>query len=352
MPKTIKIQAGKKAIQHIRKNGGLAPQDISVIPAAAGGPKWIILHALDKYLMQNWFGDRVKPLHLVGASAGAWRMLCHTLPKPVEALDRFLKAYVEQSYPTWPTPHEVSQKLNHILAQILGADGYGQLLRESTRKLYVISSLTELMGTKEIQRKLKFSGIVLKNTFSRKSIRNNMTRVVFTNSSDHDILVEDHFATQYITFSPSNIQSALRSTGTIPFLMEPVSDIASLDGLLWDGALVDYHIGLDYNTDGLILYPHFADLIIEGWFDKFLPWRKFSGKVLDRMIMISPTSEFISRLPDAKIPDRKDFETYMENDSDRISNWYQAAAMGNEMAEEWDKIYSDGSLLDHIIPFN
>ena len=43
----------------------------------------------------------------------------------------------------------------------------------------------------------------------------------------------------------------------------------------WDGGVLDYHLDLDFGpTDGLILYPHFYDHIVPGWFDKALRWRR------------------------------------------------------------------------------
>lgn len=43
--KALRIYAGPKARQHIEQNG-LQPQDIAVVPGAAGGPKGLILGAL------------------------------------------------------------------------------------------------------------------------------------------------------------------------------------------------------------------------------------------------------------------------------------------------------------------
>ncbi|MGB0840603.1 MAG: hypothetical protein ACPGXL_10705, partial [Chitinophagales bacterium] len=167
MPKTFTIKAGKNALAHIRKNG-LSPNDISVIPAAAGGPKWISLYAFDKYLLSNWFADRQKPLHLVGASAGAWRMLCYTLSDSLAALDRFLKYYVEQSYGDWPTTAELRYKMEEIISNTLGAEGKESLLVEQVKRLYVISTETNFRKKTNSTYRKHFARIASKNAISRK----------------------------------------------------------------------------------------------------------------------------------------------------------------------------------------
>lgn len=350
MPKTFTIRAGATALNHIKKNG-LSPDDISVIPAAAGGPKWIALHAFDQYLLSNWFQGREKPLNLVGASAGAWRMLCYTLPDASAALDRFLKSYAEQSYDVFPTADELSEQFKEIMTSILGENGKEHLLKENLRKLYIISTQTHFPTKENSKYRASFLKFALKNGISRKLLKSDIKRVVFTNSNNHQLIQKDGFDTNYFSFTKENTVSALRSTGTLPLLMSPVDDVAGVSGLLWDGALVDYHIGLNYQTDGLILYPHFSEQLIEGWFDKFLPWRKFNGAVLDKMIMISPSKEFVKSLPDSKIPDRKDFEIYMKDNLKRIRNWYEVANRGKEMAEEFDDYWKSGKLAEVIQGF-
>lgn len=352
MPKSFSIKAGPTAMDHIREYG-LKPEDISVIPAAAGGPKWIILHAFDKYLMSNWFSERTTPLHLVGASAGAWRMMCYATATPEKSLDRFLKSYVEQSYPQWPKPEEVSSKMKEILDYSLAENGINEILHADNRFLNVITSETNFKIKESSSYKLPFAKIVLKNFISRSWLKNELERVVFVNHPDNSNLfkVDGSIRSRFEQFTKETIMSALCATGTIPMLMNPVSDIAAPNRLLWDGALVDYHIALNYNTEGLVFYPHFAERIIPGWFDKFVPWRKASSSVTNRMILIHPSKSFVESLPDQKIPDRKDFETYFDQKQTRISNWYEVAKRGAEIAEEFDELYLKGRLIDHIESF-
>ena len=73
---SIVIQAGPRAIEHIRQHG-LNPHDITIVPGAAGGPKGLGLAKLDEWLFAEWlpqgFEKRRTPIDLIGASIGAWR---------------------------------------------------------------------------------------------------------------------------------------------------------------------------------------------------------------------------------------------------------------------------------------
>ena len=71
--RALRIYAGPIARRHIDDHG-LRPADVGALPAAAGGPKGLILGPLDRFLFGAWLADSSHPVHLVGASIGAWRM--------------------------------------------------------------------------------------------------------------------------------------------------------------------------------------------------------------------------------------------------------------------------------------
>ncbi|HCN87857.1 MAG TPA: lysophospholipase, partial [Oxalobacteraceae bacterium] len=77
----LDFRAGPKALEHIRRHG-LRAQDIAVVPAAAGGPKGLILQSLDQWLFGHWLPSAPRERTLLGASIGAWRMAaaCHADP--------------------------------------------------------------------------------------------------------------------------------------------------------------------------------------------------------------------------------------------------------------------------------
>ena len=98
----LKIFAGADALEHIRSNG-LSADDIDMVMGASGGPKWISLAAIDRYLISEWFGGRTKPLHLLGTSAGGWRLACYARNNPLAAHARFQDAYMGQQYSAKPS---------------------------------------------------------------------------------------------------------------------------------------------------------------------------------------------------------------------------------------------------------
>jgi hypothetical protein len=92
-----------------------------------------------------------------------------------------------------------------------------------------------------------------------------------------------------------------------------------------DGGLLDYHLDLPYpKVDGLVLYPHFYPYVIPGWFDKTLPWRRARSHRLDNVILVSPSPQWVARLPYGKIPDRNDFRKM--DDVTRQRYWQQVTA--------------------------
>lgn len=91
--------------------------------------------------------------------------------------------------------------------------------------------------------------------------------------------------------------------------------------------------------DRLTLYPHFTSSVKPGWLDKFLRWRKQviggSGAAsLSSMILVAPAAEFVARLPNARLPDRKVSYHYGSDHAARIAAWKRAVAECARFADE------------------
>jgi len=93
--KALHIHVGERARRHIALRG-LSPSDVRVIPAAAGGPKGLMLTHLDQHLFGRWLPKGGHTVHLVGASIGAWRMATAAMPDPVQALRDLAHGYIHQ----------------------------------------------------------------------------------------------------------------------------------------------------------------------------------------------------------------------------------------------------------------
>ena len=144
-----------------------------------------------------------------------------------------------------------------------------------------------------------------------------------------------------VKLTPNILADTLMATGSIPFVSEPLMDIEGAGpGVYRDGGVIDYHFDVPWSySDGIVLYPHFYDHIVPGWFDKSRPARRASGRVWDQMLMLSPTSELIASLPGGKITDRTDFTT-MDDDA-RLAYWQVVISESERMAEEFAELLDD-----------
>ena len=68
--KTLQVLAGPTALKRLRERG-LQPSDIHAIPAAAGGPKGLILNPLDRFVFGQWLPRSEQVVHLLGALPGS-----------------------------------------------------------------------------------------------------------------------------------------------------------------------------------------------------------------------------------------------------------------------------------------
>ena len=67
---------------------------------------------------------------------------------------------------------------------------------------------------------------------------------------------------------------------------------------------------------------------------------------MDRTILISPSPEFVARLPNGKIPDRSDFTTLAPKDRERA--WRGAVAACRELADELEDVLVNGRLAERL----
>ena len=84
-------------LKQLREHG-LQPADVRIVPAAAGGPKGLILNGLDRFIFGDWLAGSSHPVHLLGASIGAWRMATACLPDSPAAFARLVLCLLYTSY--------------------------------------------------------------------------------------------------------------------------------------------------------------------------------------------------------------------------------------------------------------
>lgn len=315
MKPALKIFAGADALAHIRANG-LQASDIRMLLAASGGPKWLSLAAIDRYLLGHWFHDRQQPLHVLGTSAGAWRMACYAQADPLAAHARFQEAYISQQYASdKPAAAEVAAVCRDILQVILGENGAQEIIHNPVVRYHTLVTRCRGLAAARhrIPQTLGLAGALTANVVSRSAMRPFLERVLFHHPQQPPIARYPHLPARRVTLTEDNLRQAILASGAIPLVIDGVRDIPGAPaGTYRDGGITDYQFDLPVLPEaGFVLYPHyFARAPKGGWFDKRLRWRQASAANYRRTIMIAPSWEFAATLPGGRIPDLDDFYDY------------------------------------------
>jgi hypothetical protein len=347
----LQVHAGPRARQRLRERG-LRPQDVRVIPAAAGGPKGLVLNALDRYLFGHWLAQVPQVLHLVGASIGAWRMACACLPDAESALAELAEDYVSQRYAhdpgKPPTPEEVSATFGRKIDERLSARA-DQVLSHPRRRLHVLTSHGRHLLHREGRWRtpLGYAGAFAANALRRPWLGAWIERVLFSDPRDPLPFALDDFPSRQVALRTDNLGPAVLASCSIPFWLRAVHDIpGGPPGAYWDGGITDYHVHLRFSSmeEGLVLYPHFQAQVVPGWLDK--PWksRHRATIALDNLVLLSPHPDWVATLPGAKLPDRSDFKTYGDDIDARQGAWRRALAESQRLAEGFARLVEAGTL--------
>ena len=350
------LRAGPRAIRHIREHG-LRPEDIDIIPGAAGGPKGLGIAGLDLAVFGQWLPRAPRVRHLIGASIGAWRFAAVCRGDPVQGLNDFARAYSEQRYPKQPSRQFITQYARDMMRGLFAGRELDVLSNPGYRlHILVVRGLGLLKRESKARTPAGFAAAALANAFGRRHLRHFVARSVFHDTRDRPAALNgeafDAFRTQSIPLTEANLGEALRASGAIPLVLEGMTDIeGALPGTYWDGGIIDYHLHLPYNRNpGLVLYPHFTDKIVPGWLDKALPWRKASGEWLDNVVLVAPSRDYLARLPYGKLPDRKDFKRFGLDYDGRMRYWRKAMAESERLGDEFLSLAASGNIAERLEP--
>lgn len=346
----LSLYAGPAAREHICQHG-LLPGHIRTIPAAAGGPKGLILGPLDQHLFGQWLPQSQQPVDLVGASIGAWRMATACLDQPVAAFERLAHDYIHQHYELspgqrMPPARLVSEEFGRNLRSFYGGRVH-EVLRHPRYRLHIVTSRGRHMLGREhrLRTPLGYLGAFLSNSVQRRAMGAWLERAVFSapdasgqGKSPLPFAAGD-YRTRQLALDEANFYPVLQASCSIPFVLQAVHDIPGAPpGAYWDGGITDYHLHLNYAAargPGLVLYPHFQRAVVPGWLDKALKWRHRATHFLDNMLLLAPHPEWIKTLPNGKLPDRKDFTHYGNDLAGRVQAWSRAVQMSRQLAEEF-----------------
>ena len=140
----LRAALGRNFLAAALAERGLRAEDVRAVPAAAGGPKGLILGQLDRFIFGQWLPQSHQPVHLVGASIGAWRMATACLNDPVAAFERLERDYIAQHYELPPgqkrvTAEQVSREFGNSLQAFYGGR-MAEVLQHPRYHLHLVTS--------------------------------------------------------------------------------------------------------------------------------------------------------------------------------------------------------------------
>jgi hypothetical protein len=345
-PTSFTLRAGPAARAIIARDG-FTPDVVGCIGAAAGGPKWLILSALDRVLFGEWLRGRTTPLPAVGSSIGAYRLVCGAQADPYAAVERFEQAYLAQSYGPKPAGREVTAEARRIIDAILTDGAIADVLAGTRLSLNLV--VTHVRGLAAAAgatvQKAGYGLAFLSNLARPKWLAAHFDRFVFfSGERPSAALADDEFRTVWVPLTADNLHDVVLASGTLPLIMDRVQTIAGAPpGHYIDGGLIDYQMDLDLaDQRGILFLPHYEDRIVPRWFDKPLKWRR--GRRTDRTLLLSPSPALLATLPSGRIPSRDDFAFYRGRDAERLRAWAMALDAGRRMADEFREAMTAGSI--------
>lgn len=350
---SLTVMAGPRALRSLREHG-FAPGLFRTLVGASGGPKWFVLYGLDRYLFGDFFAGRDTPLDTVGSSAGAWRLSCLAQSDPVGAIDRLAGLYSDEEYSARPDAAEVTQKARHMLSAVLGPTGASEIVdNKIIRSHFVAGRCRGLLSSKgSFPMAAGLTAAALSNLLSRRALALYIERTIFNNcDGPSPFSALDDMPTAEVKLSRENLEDVLIASGSIPFILTGARDIpGARQGLYLDGGITDYHFDWPFGElEGLVLYPHFYDHIVPGWFDKHLKWRRAHPRNFENVVLVAPSAAFVRNLQYGKIPDRKDFKTL--DYSARRQYWQRVLKESRRLADDFAELVENGRGLELIQPF-
>jgi hypothetical protein len=362
MSRYLNFRAGDKAL-HLLQSKGLSPDDIKILAGASGAAKWLVLSDLDRYLFSQWFRDRKKPLYLAGTSIGAWRFASAACPDPYDSLMKLEDSYIHQVYKGRPKKEEITAFGWSVIDRIFDDVSVTHALNHPFLRLNIIASRNSPAAaalTASPSTVLEGAGYglsIIANSVKRKYLGYFFERALFF---DHRNLPPFYdmqcFPINRIKLSQTNFRQAVMASSAIPFMTEPLKDIQGAPpGTYRDGGILDYNLDIPFlpeESGSIVLYPHYSDRIIPGWFDKKLKKRGPVKSNMSNVLLFYPSDKFLKMLPYGRIPDRKDFAAFFGKDSERIKYWKKAAEAGRILTEEFHETVNSGRISEYVMSFN
>ena len=297
----LEFHAGPRVRAHLGREG-FRLEDFPTLLGAAGGPKWLVLHGLDRVLAPRVraAASAARPVDLIGSSIGAWRFAAWLRDDPVAGLDRLFEAYVDPAPFERPLP-DFTALFERYLDALFAEGGDEEVLACPDARLHAIVTSFPDGG---LPQALRLGLAAMRNAVSRELFLATAERVV-VGGAPLPAALAAAWPHRHLPLDARTLRPALMATAAVPGMIPPVADLEPGRRAV-DGGLVDYHFDGSQTAGGFVLYPHFRPLLTPGWFDKPFRGRQRPASAVDDLLLICPTPAFVASLPQGRIPDRGD----------------------------------------------
>jgi len=339
----LTVKAGPRALAILRDEG-LNLERVRVLAGASGGPKWLVLSGMDLALA-GLLKKRQSELSCIGSSIGSWRLAALAQEDNESAVRALEEHYIRQSYHGRPTAQEVTAESRLIGAAYISDEDIRFMLRHPVMKLAFLAARSRWPGSSDrlVPQALHLTAAYAANLVGRPLLSLFFERTLFhAPGFTTGIIGADAFPAQSVELTERNFRDAVLASGSIPLVMEGMKNLPDAPpGTYRDGGVIDYHVNLPFavGEDELVFMPHFFEHITPGWFDKNLPWRRAATTNMDNTVLIAPSSEFVVSLPGGKVPDRTDFNTFVNRDEERMELWNEVVKRCRVLGTELEDLF-------------
>ena len=339
------VRAGARARRRIVEKGRLEPADLAGTLGASGGPKWLVLAAIDAVMLTELIAPAPRPLVHIGSSIGAWRAAVFAHPDAARLHRIFLDRYLAWRHEPGDDGAAIMRRSRAMLAELLPPAEMAALL-EGPRRLVVVASRArnpDLSAERGGRLARGIARLMAENLIARGRIGRHVERVVFADPRLGPLAFAPVAPTRQVALDLGNLHDAILASSAIPFLVPPMRDPAGAPaGSYWDGGIIDYHFAEpvrppDPPGDGILLYPHFCAALVPGWFDKPLRRRHRWAEELADVLFVAPHPAFVRTLPMGRIPSRKDFRRIPDND-ERLALWRRTVDACRRLGEAFARL--------------
>jgi len=353
----LRIKAGQEVYELI-KDGGFHLDRVTAYFAPAGGPRWLVASGFDLALLTSRLLGNRQAVLLAGASAGAWRLAAWLQPEAEESYRRLIDAYIAMPYHRQDSPGAVLNALGDVINAYVAEDALSFALSSKQYRLAVITVRAKhlLASDTAWAQRIGMGLCFVANCLNRSYLNGFAERTVFyTGAKPPDFCFEKGFQGRFVALSEINFRHALLASAAIPLVVAGVHDIygASM-GVYRDGGLFDYHLTHRYarRKGGVTLFFHHQERIIPGWLDKRLTRRTPAAPIVNNVLMVYPAPEFVAQLPGGRIPDRRDYLTYLNDSRQRMANWRQVTTLAAPLGEEFLELVASGRIRNVVEKLN